>query len=168
MGSTVFPAPAAVQDNWQLITSSTPTSGSAISFTSISTAWRKLWVQTETKITLTGTGYTHLQVDSLTGATDYQWFGTTGTTFRQHDEIGIYFYTAADQTTQACNIYLVNPSTSVPFLEFYGQGSGGTTGHDYKYGYVYNQTSPISSLTITTTNTFDASNTGVIKLYGTY
>lgn len=167
MAINVIPA-GAPQDNWVQIATSTPTSGSSISFTSISPSWRKLWITSSPKYSLGSTGYVYVQVNSITAANSYIWFGTAGTTYRVNDELGIYNYASAADTSGYINFYITNKGNSLPYATFEGQGSTGGTGGSLDFGWIPALTTSITQLDVVTSTTFGAINAGAFTLYGTY
>jgi hypothetical protein len=170
MSYSVYPPEeqaSAVTDNWQLIASSTPTTGTTVTFSGIATDWRKLWILTHDPVSLSTGGNTYIRTNTLSNPTDYAWLGPSGTSsFRYNDETGIYNYTAATGASAIFNVYITNPSSSLPFATFEGAGSAGTGGDSYQRGWIKNLTSPVTQIDIITTTGYNASNTGSFKLYG--
>lgn len=169
MSYSVYPPEeqaSAVTDNWQLISSSTPTTGTTVTFSGISTDWRKLWIVTLTPVQVLS-GYTIIRTNSLSGGTDYAWLGPSGSSaFRYSDESGIYNYTGATSTNAIFNLYITNPSSLLPFATFEGGGSGGSSGDSYQQGWIKNLTSPVTQIDIIANGGYNASNTGSFYLYG--
>ena len=165
--------PSQKQDVWIQIGTSTPTSGSTVSFTSIASDWRKLrLVNRNVDILLTGAEYCYVRCNSLTGATDYRWFaaGSRGTNavFSFVDEPGIYTYTGATNSRHNFDLYLTNPNYQFPIVTFDGVVGTNQESSNIASGFINGITTSISTLSIVTGSTFSASNTGTITLYGTY
>ena len=170
MSYSVYPPAeqtSAITDNWQLIGSNTPTSGTTVTFSGIATDWRKLWIVTASPVTLTSGGYTYVRTNSLSDPADYAWLGPSGTSaYRYNDESGIYNYTGATDNSAVFNLYITNPSSSIPFGTFEGGGSGSSQGSAYNHGWIQNLTSAVTQIDIITTTGYNASNVGSFKLYG--
>jgi hypothetical protein len=167
MAITVYPS-GGVTDNWIAIANSTPTSGSTVSFTSISTAYRKLWVTTETSMTLDTAGFLYIQANTITSGNSYISFAQTGTTARKNDDLGIYNYVLTSAVDGYLNYYITNKNSSIPYATFTGQGSAGNNGTLTEFGYIPTLTSAITQIDVVTNSTYAAGNTGKIVLYGTY
>ena len=78
MSYSVYPPAeqvSTITDNWQLIGSNTPTTGTTATFSGIATDWRKLWIVTASPVTLTSGGYTYVRTNSLSDPADYAWLG---------------------------------------------------------------------------------------------
>lgn len=153
-------------DSWVQIATSTPTSGTVVSFTSIPTDYRKLWLVTAGPITLTASGQFGITINSLNATNDYRYFSQISSGHRFTDEPRIF--SAAAGTSFNYNITFDNPSGSLPFVKFQGgiasSGSAGSTSE----GWVVNATTAISRLDITSDTGDLTTNTGVFYLYGTY
>ena len=157
-------------DNWELISSSTPTSGTTVSFTSISTSWRKLWVTVAGQpILLSVAGYLYTRVNSITTTNAYRWYKAESTTAGgfSDEANGIYSTTNITDTEVRINHYLTNPGNGLPFVTFEGQGAAGNTGSQIWWGNVLSRTTAITQIDIVASQTIDAANTGTVYLYGT-
>lgn len=153
-------------DNWVQIATSTPTSGTTVSFTSIPANYRKLWLVTAGPITLSTSSLFSITVNSLTASNDYRGFKyiSTGHSFfndtaiKPHNSGSLYNF----------NMTFENPTNGLPFVKFEGLvATHGNTGTKYE-GWVVNATTPITSLDITSSSGNLTTNSGVIYLYGTY
>lgn len=164
MGFSVFPTPAIAgqQDNWVQIATSTPTSGSSVSFTSIPTNYRKLWLVTTGQIVPSASATLVTTINTLTGANDYRFWRVTDA-----DALpGIY---NGSTSSGSINLYFYNPTiNNLPFVTFDG-GTMNTAsnGVEYHYGYVAPATTNITTIDITLSTGDFTTNTGTFVLYGT-
>jgi hypothetical protein len=158
--------PAGDKDNWSLIASATPTSGTVVSFTSIAANWRKLWLVTKGPITSSGSGFYPITVNSLTGTDDYRYFRLAGSATQFVDETSIL--TDAAGTVYNFNVIFENPAGIYPFVQFDGWVARSQANAASINGYVINATTAITQIDITLTVGNYGTNTGIIYLYGTY
>lgn len=158
--------PLVQTDNWQLIATSSPTSGSVISFTSISTAWRKLWLVTTARIDLPASAMLVPTVNSLTGTQDYNYFRYIATGHSFADESGIY----PQSLGTAGNLSLIfqNPGNSQPFVTFDGITAHNSNAGNRVTGWIPPATTNITQIDVTVVTSDYSINTGTFKLYGTY
>jgi hypothetical protein len=169
MAITVYPATQT--DNWIQIATSTPTSGTVVSFTSISTAYRKLWLVTgKDPITATGAAYFSVTVNSLTGTNDYTYFSATATTStsRYDDENAIY-QSVNTATLYAFDLTFENKTSATPSATFKGSLGAGNSGRTISSGRIPALTSAITQIDLTlSANAISGASTGTLTLYGTY
>ena len=161
MAISVFPQPAttgAVEDNWVFIASSTPTSGTSISFTSIPTNYRKLRLVTDVGLQNTTSANCNLTVNSLSGTDDYIFI-----TFNAAlaDEVSI---PSNGTTKYSYDLELVNATAANISATFSGYIS--TTRAIWK-GRIANLTTAITQLDLTLSAGDFSTNTATISLYGT-
>lgn len=165
MAITQFPPAAAAEvDDWQLIASATPTSGAVVSFTSIATTWRKLWVLAPNLILLNAGSPIYLTVNSLTSYRHFRRLPTT-TIALLPTSLGFYSSNNADQ--HYFDIFLTNVTPQTPFATATGFLSGSTTTTEYARSLLPTCTSAITQIDLTAGTSYSASNTGTFYLYGT-
>lgn len=170
MGVTIFPAPAAgLVDNYELIATVSPTSGSAVSFTSIPTDFRKLLLtNTNDMITFTTTAAFNVTVNSLASTNSYTFFISTSSSEQYIDEAEIR--TGSANTDKfACSLIFVNPLGVLP-VTFTGGIVGGSsaTTRNIRSGFVPSLSTPITQIDLTlSTGAIDAGSTGTLQLFGT-
>jgi hypothetical protein len=162
MAISVFPQPAttgAVEDNWVFIASSTPTSGTSISFTSIPTNYRKLRLVTDVGLLNTTNANCNLTVNSLSGTDDYI-FMTFNTAIIDDDKI------QSNSTNKySYDLEFVNALTAANISATFS-GYVSTTRAIWK-GRIANLTTPITQLDLTLSAGDFSTNTATISLYGT-
>ena len=162
MGLQVYPAPAA-GDNWVQIATATPTTAvGSVSFTSIPTNYRKLWLVTTGQIVPSVLDSMSVTINSITGANDYRFWEESDA-----DAVaGIFF---GNTTSGSVNLYFNNPTTSnLPFVTFDGGiASAANNGRTFLYGYVAPATTNITTIDITLASGDFSTNTGTFVLYGT-
>jgi len=169
MAISVFPQPSAAtaEDNWVQIATATPTTGSVVSFTSIPTNYKKLWLVSGGILPSNSTGVS-TTINSITGANDYRFMrgGPTATSYIAYRTVaGISGGTASLITL---NTIFNNPSFGLPFVTFNGwQGDSTSAGVDIRNGFVITATTAISTIDITISSADFTTNTGTIYLYGT-
>lgn len=164
--------PAQVSDNWIQIATTTPTSGSVVSFTSISADWRKLWISTTRSITLTAANVMGVTTNSISAADSYKYTGTQGV------DASKYFSTSSIEsvgtgstTNNNINYFFTNVNAFTPICLYTGYGNSSTANapRAIEFGYVIGLTTAITRLDITAIGTtYAAGNTGAFTLYGTY
>ena len=169
MAISVFPAPSATTagDNWVQIATATPTSGSSVSFTSIPTNYKKLWLISD-GITLSTSAIFTITINSITGAADYR-FARGGPTSTQYitirDEAGLFL---SGSTFVNLNLIFENPGFGLPFVTFSGyQSQSSSEGVQYRLGNVIAATAAITQIDSTLSTGDFTTNTGTIYLYGT-
>ena len=163
--SSLVPTTTATSDNYVLISSVTPTNGSAtVSFTGIS-GYRKLMLR-HVDTTLTGSGYISITFNSDTG-TNYAYSRVTGTSTisniqtQKDTKIAL---DASSSTAQLGATYIIDGITSTGPKTFTGFGSVSGTTVQTMQG-VYVSSVAITSVTVTATSTtFTAA--GTVALYG--
>jgi hypothetical protein len=171
MGSSVVPTPTTgtTSDNWVLISTVTPTAASStVSFTGIS-GYRKLLYKTN-GITQVTSGYTSITFNSDTGANyawgSSKWDSTTYTNayFSAATNINLFSGSASAGATITLILDSVNTNGLKTFtLAGFGASTAATGTYNNLQG-LYTTTSPITSITLTTTTTFNAA--GTLSLYG--
>lgn len=154
------------KDRWFLVASSTPTSGSSVSFTSISTSLRKLWLVTAGPITPSASAYVLPTVNSLTAATDYRYFRYISTGHSFADEAAIY--SQATGTNFNCSLIFQNANSNYPFAEFDGTLAHASNAGNRVTGWIFNATTAITTIDLTLSAGDFSTNTGTIYLYGTF
>jgi hypothetical protein len=160
--------PAQQIDNWVQLGTSTPTSGTVVSFTSIPSDYRKLWVLTNSSLG-SSSAILRITLNSITAASSYKWWGPTSQTsagMRYGQDTGITNYPVS-ANSQQYSVVMTNKTSSMPFSTFQGYGGAGGNASSYEFGWVNSLTSAITRVDITTDTSFTG-NTGTITLYGTY
>ena len=165
MAISVFPQPSAAtqQDNWVQIATATPTTAvTSVSFTSIPTNFRRLWLVTTGQIVPSVSANMTTTINSITGANDYRfWRSNDGDA-----DPGIFF---GNTGSGSINLYFDNPTTNnLPFVTFNGGLMSGTaSGQLFNLGYVAPATTNITTIAITLASGDFSTNTGTFALYGT-
>jgi len=154
------------KDRFTLIASSTPTTGSSVSFTSISTSFRKLWLVTAGPITLSTSANLLTTVNSLTASTDYRYFRYIASGHSFADEAGIVSQSTG--TGFNCSLIFQNANSDYPFAEFDGIVAHNTTAGNRVTGWIFNASTAITTINLTLSSGDFTTNTGTIYLYGTY
>jgi hypothetical protein len=160
--------PATVTDNWIQIATSTPTSGTTVSFTSILGTYRKLWLVTgKDPVTATGSALFAVTVNSLSGTNDYTYFSAISTAAANFvDEVGINQQGAS--TVFAFNLIFENKANGTPSASFTG-GLSGAGARRITAGRIPALTTPITQIDLTlSANAISGANTGELQLYGTF
>lgn len=168
MGFTQIPTPG--QDFWIEIASTTPTSGSSISFTSINPSFRKLLLSSDA-ITLTAADYGIVRFNSISSTNSYIVNNASGTgSSNIATDDAIYPTTTGTSTLLFSSIEIDNPQGNKPvfFRGILSQTEAGTS-RRFEWGYVPSLTASVTQIDLTLAlTTFAAGNTGTVKLYGTY
>jgi hypothetical protein len=166
--SKLNPVLGVVTDNWIQIATSTPTSGTTVSFTSIPGTYRKLWLVTgKDPVTATGSALFAVTVNSLSGTNDYTYFGAASNTAAN--------YVDADGITQTTiglnfsfNLIFENKANGTPSASFTG-GLSQPQARIISAGRIPALTTPITQIDLTlSANAIDGSSTGELQLYGTF
>ena len=160
--------PATVTDNWIQIATSTPTSGTTVSFTSIPSTYRKLWLVTgKDPVTATGNALFAVTVNSLSGTNDYTYFGATTTSAASFvDAEGITQNTTG--LNFAFNLIFENKANGTPSASFTG-GLSQPQSRIISLGRIPGLTTPITQIDLTlSANAISGASTGELQLYGTF
>jgi hypothetical protein len=166
MGISIFPAASTGGDNWVEISSQTPTSGTTVSISSISSSYKKLML-VATNIFLSSSDASIITFNSITSAHSYQYASANGT------EPGGFvsatnIRSSSNNDRHSALLFITNPSGTVPVL-FEGRiaASASATGRTVYNGVMPGLTSAVTSIQLDYTAAISGSNTGTIKLYGT-
>jgi hypothetical protein len=168
MAISVFPAPSATTagDNWVQIATATPTSGSSVSFTSIPTFYRRLWLVTDSeRIILSTSTKLAIQVNSITGAEDYTNFQSAASNASRQTVTTSITPVASGSDT---NVNLKFNNVPNPFITaegYIGEGSGATY---FRETLIWSLTSPITQIDVTClAGDFTSNVNGKLTLLGT-
>jgi hypothetical protein len=166
MGFTAIPG----GDIWlQIVTTQTPTSGSSVSFTSIPPVKKlRLCVQ---NVALTTAGVLDITFNNDSGTNYYQTtliFNGTSTSIVAGQNAFIDTTRAAGAGVHLQDFVVDYANQACPkLIEGFGSNNGSNAAY---YGIVanYNSTTAINRVDFTTANTFNATNTGTIAIYGAF
>jgi hypothetical protein len=166
MGLSVFPAASTGGDNWVEISSQTPTSGTTVSISSISSSYKKLLL-VATNILLSSSDACNITFNSVTSAHSYQYSSANGT------EPGGFvsatnIRSASNNDRHSALLFITNPSGTVPVL-FDGRiaPAASSTGRTIYNGVMPGLRTAVTDILFDYTASISGSNTGTIKLYGT-
>jgi hypothetical protein len=166
MGLSVFPAASTGGDNWVEIASQSPTSGTTVTFSSISSSYKKL-ILVATNILLSASDACIITFNSVTSAHSYQYSSASST-----EPGGFVSATNIRSSTNndrhSALLFITNPSGTVPVLfNGYIAASPGATGRTVNNGIMPGLTSAVTSIILDYTASISGSNVGTIKVYGT-
>lgn len=168
MAFTQIPTPG--QDFWIEIASTTPTSGSSISFTSIASSFRKLLLSSDA-VTLTAADYGFVRFNSISSTDSYIISHASGTgSSNIATDDAIYPTTTGTSTLLFSSIEIDNPQGNKPvFFRGILSQTGSGTSRRFQWAYVPSLSASVTQIDLTlAVTTFASGNTGSVKLYGTY
>ncbi len=162
--------PSTIEDNWIQIATTTPTSGTTVSFTSIPSGYRKLWLVTSNDpVTSTGGATFGVTVNSLSAVNSYTFFcaqGTSASAFFDLAEINQNVNTA---TAFAFDLIFTNKTPATPSASFIGGLGANTNAREISSGRIPGLTTAITQIDLTlSANAISGASTGTLELYGTY
>jgi hypothetical protein len=157
-------------DVWvQIGTTQTPTSGSSVSFTSIP-AVKKLRLVVQ-NIALTTAGSLDITINNDTSSIynqSYLNYNGTATLTAALNTVAIDTTRQAGASAHIQDFIIDYANQACPkLITGFGSNNGTSSNH---YGIVanYNSTAVVNRVDFTTANTFNATNTGTIAIYGAY
>lgn len=158
-------------DVWvQIGTTQTPTSGSSVSFTSIPAVKKiRLVVQ---QVALTASANLNITLNNDTSAIynlGYTYYnGTSMTVVNNGAQNDFKTGRASGAGNHCCDYVIDYTNQAVPKLITGVAGNNGTNTNIANVVNNYNSTAVITRLDLTTTSTFNATNTGTIAIYGAF
>ena len=162
--SKLNPATAA-GDNWVEISSQTPTSGTTVSFSSISSSYKKLLLVVN-NVLLSASDAGKYTFNSITTNYSYQYAASTSAAIELQSAAEIRTNTNNDR--HSAYLLITNPSGTVPVqFEGFVAASPGATGRIIWQGVVPSLTTAVTSILCDYTAAISGSNVGTLKLYGT-
>jgi hypothetical protein len=169
MGVSVIPASSASTDTWvQIGTTQTPTSGTTVSFTSI-TAAKKIRIVVKS-VVLTSSSTLRINFNGDSGTNYFNaGYRTVGGVFNalvtNTAQLAPY---AANGSTHIHDLLIDYASQVTPkFITGFGTSSATDSTYSIFEG-TWNSTAVINQIDFTTSSTFNATNTGTIAIYGAY
>lgn len=175
MATTIFPATDNAQPAWTLLASNTPTSGSAVVFSSIP-SYRSLLIAYQ-NVTLVANGGVRITVNSVAGTSYTMGYqngtGASVTRVSSPNQANWQMYSIAGSTTLANNftgLIQLDLANATTFHTMSGFGTTNVIGSSpdyFSWDGIVRDTAAITSVTLTiTTSTFSGTNNGTIYLYG--